>query len=498
MPEVDAQITILLPAGGGGGGNYNKIIDVNVTPLAVIAVTVGAGGVGALGADGPSGGNSLFGPPLTPLATATGGNGGKVNTGNTTNANINGQGAATTTVLHTHKGGAGGTGNATPSASGTSGGGGGGAGYRSSGTNASIGTAGIGGNYGSGNGAPGRNTTGDGISATSLGGGGGGGQNQSGSSNRAIRTGGDGYRGQVIVTWVANAFFDSDGDGILDNVDIDDDNDGLLDTTECPDFIKPRLLNADFEDKNILTSGLDGGPTDKTSSPGTVGIWKGDASLIPAWKSADAANNYLEIWHNSHDPADDINGKAFSGIQYAEINASSDDGFYQDIASTPGDILQWSFAHRKRKGYAGSANEDVAQLLIGNPTGILISQGDFVSAADASWTEYTGRYIVPPGQTTTRLTFTVLGTASGSQGSGNFVDNVQLFVVPICEDTDGDIIPDYFDLDSDNDGIPDVIEAGLGNLSNGKGKIDVAWVDANGNGLHDSAAIDSCITCIRL
>jgi hypothetical protein len=46
-----------------------------------------------------------------------------------------------------------------------------------------------------------------------------------------------------------------------------------------------------------------------------------------------------------------------------------------------------------------------------------------------------------------------------------------------------------FDLDADNDGIEDVIEAGLGKLSNGKGKIDVdaGWVDNNGNGLHDSA-----------
>jgi hypothetical protein len=42
-----------------------------------------------------------------------------------------------------------------------------------------------------------------------------------------------------------------------------------------------------------------------------------------------------------------------------------------------------------------------------------------------------------------------------------------------------------FDLDADNDGIEDVIEAGLGKLSNGKGKIDVdaGWVDNNGNAI---------------
>ncbi|WP_426063035.1 LamG-like jellyroll fold domain-containing protein [Flavobacterium sp. DSP2-3-1] len=473
--------------GGGGGGNYNKIVDVTVTALAVINVTVGLGGTGVSGANGNAGGDSLFG--LT--AVARGGNGGNVNTGSSP---INGSGATTTSVSHTYIGGAGGTGNATTTVVGTSGGGGGGAGYRSAGNPASAGTAGLGGSYGGGNGASGRNsnTGGNGNAATALSGGGGGGQN--GNSGSTIRTGGNGFRGQVTVTWVADAFFDSDGDGFRDNVDIDDDNDGILDTTECPDFVKPRLLNADFEDRDITKSpALDTfgspGTTDQTQ---TKGVWRGDASNIPDWQSA-APNNQLEIWHKSQEATNDVGGTAFSGIQWAEINALGNEGFYQDIVTTPGDILQWSFAHRKRSGYAGSAVEDVMQLLIGPagpPKSIinLISQGDFVSAANASWTEYTGRYLVPSGQTLTRLTFTVLGTASGSNGTGNFMDKVQLFVVPICGDTDGDSIPNYFDLDSDNDGIPDVIEAGLGNLSNGKGKIDVSWVDANGDGLHDSAA----------
>lgn len=54
-------------------------------------------------------------------------------------------------------------------------------------------------------------------------------------------------------------------------------------------------------------------------------------------------------------------------------------------------------------------------------------------------------------------------------------------------DTDKDGVPDVFDLDSDNDGIPDIVEAGLGNLSNGTGRIAVAWIDANNNGMHDAA-----------
>lgn len=54
-------------------------------------------------------------------------------------------------------------------------------------------------------------------------------------------------------------------------------------------------------------------------------------------------------------------------------------------------------------------------------------------------------------------------------------------------DTDGDGVPDVFDLDSDNDGIPDVVEAGFGYLSEGRGTLTgcATWVDKNGNGMHD-------------
>jgi len=51
-------------------------------------------------------------------------------------------------------------------------------------------------------------------------------------------------------------------------------------------------------------------------------------------------------------------------------------------------------------------------------------------------------------------------------------------------DIDGDGIPNYIDLDSDNDGIPDVVEAG-GPDANNNGIID-GFVDANGDGLHDA------------
>jgi hypothetical protein len=51
-------------------------------------------------------------------------------------------------------------------------------------------------------------------------------------------------------------------------------------------------------------------------------------------------------------------------------------------------------------------------------------------------------------------------------------------------DLDGDGVANYLDLDSDNDGIPDIIEVG-GTDSNHDGKVD-SFVDINQNGYQDA------------
>ena len=192
---------------------------------------------------------------------------------------------------------------------------------------------------------------------------------------------------------------------------------------------------------------------------------------------------------------------AYTGIQWAEINATTNDGIYQDITTTPGDVLQWSFAHRKRTIWANDpGKEDVMDLLIG---GLAVPEGPFTTAADASWTFHSGTYTVPPLQTTTRLTFRAISTAGGA-GSGNLVDNIQLYVIPNCENGDGDAYEDYHDLDSDNDGIPDNVEAqstidylapaGMFNSITG---VDTNYagglslIDTDGDGIYDYLDSDS-------
>ena len=73
------------------------------------------------------------------------------------------------------------------------------------------------------------------------------------------------------------------------------------------------------------------------------------------------------------------------------------------------------------------------------------------------------------------LSQNVDGNNTGYAASGNGLGSLDL---------DGDGVPNQFDLDSDNDGMPDVREVG-GADANNDGKID-AFADANSNGLSDA------------
>ena len=95
--------------------------------------------------------------------------------------------------------------------------------------------------------------------------------------------------------------------------------------------------------------------------------------------------------------------------------------------------------------------------------------------------------------------------AGGSDANGdgeidNFVDSNGdghddgVGVAPLpADDTDGDTVVDHLDVDSDNDGLPDVFESlGSGVDNDGDGQIDNI-VDANNDGLADGVSINSTL-----
>ncbi len=104
--------------------------------------------------------------------------------------------------------------------------------------------------------------------------------------------------------------------------------------------------------------------------------------------------------------------------------------------------------------------------------------------ATSEWIQFSQQF------TTTETSFIVQfeNTAPGGGGNDLALDDIEIRQT-LC-DMDSDAVADVFDLDSDDDGIPDVVEANAtaASLSEGKGNLTgvASWVDANANGMHDT------------
>lgn len=161
-------------------------------------------------------------------------------------------------------------------------------------------------------------------------------------------------------------------------------------------------------------------------------------------------HNQQSIYHFYHDAAE--------GSQFAELNAEAAGTLYQDMLTTPGASLDWSFSHAARAGgsnkmyivigatrYAREIvnNEDVKALLRdanGNipdaSTGedglrfehnggtYYIWQHESKTNDIHAWTNIFGSYAVPENQYLTRLFFAA-DPDSGTPTIGNFIDAVE-------------------------------------------------------------------------
>ncbi|MEV4377886.1 Ig-like domain-containing protein [Streptosporangium sp. NPDC049644] len=176
------------------------------------------------------------------------------------------------------------------------------------------------------------------------------------------------------------------------------------------DYTPVNLVNGSFETPPVAT--IDWSISDASVNP-SVG-----------WHTT-ATDNKLEFWRGgaSGVPAAD-------GQQFAELNATQVSTLYQDLPTVPGTPMTWSLYHRGRLG------TDVMRVLIGAP-GATVAQtptgasSPDISDDDTAWRHYSGVYVVPPGQTTTRFAFESVAAAGGTPTAGNFLDGV-VFEAPTC------------------------------------------------------------------
>ena len=265
---------------------------------------------------------------------------------------------------------------------------------------------------------------------------------------------------------------DNDGDGVENNIDQDDDNDGIIDNIECGSCISDPFVNGSFENTTPLL-----GPT-------TWGLIP--AANVTGWQTT--PENVIEVWSTG------FNGvPAAAGNQFVELNANLPGTLYQTFClNGAGGTINWSIKHRGRAGV------DQAFVKFGPILTTAQASTPIVTMVDGNtaWGSYSGTYPIPAGQTTIVLAFQAGFTATGSASVGNLIDDIKIIINQNCIDSDGDGVADVLDVDDENDGIPDVEEAGFKAYSGGKSTMDLTstttWTDANGNGINDF--IDAMIT----
>ena len=294
---------------------------------------------------------------------------------------------------------------------------------------------------------------------------------------------------------------DTDNDGIGDFTDLDDDNDGVPDVLECGNT--PVYGNQSFEE------GIDPSRAVETASESNIFFF--NQIDVPDWQTT-ASNELIEIWQSGAREG----VTSYSGNYHAELNTNTKSALFQEYKSTPGEYTSISFAHRGRTGV------DVMEVFQGPPGGPFISLGifgtgqewqvykvwfivppgqsisqiRFEAIATASGSDALGNFIddvyiyegcrdtdndnVPDGidldsdndgipdalEVGHGQSLTSAGRVSGNSGTNGIPDVVESIPdsetinYTIAESSDDtDETPNYLDLDSDGDGIPDNVEA---------------------------------------
>ncbi|WP_291964838.1 T9SS type B sorting domain-containing protein [Maribacter sp.] len=277
------------------------------------------------------------------------------------------------------------------------------------------------------------------------------------------------------------------------NIDEDDDNDGILDVDEDCELINTAFLrqpwNFEIPTNNFLLGGTD------TPFTSVVDYWYNETGAGDAFVHLANADNFFGPNPNPYSvnyatdgtlledfPEPDGAYDAFLAlhgdvtITQTESRITLEEGSYI-LTLAVGDGLDYQNQFRNdgtsfiEIGYANATNNF-------NPLGFDLTILP-EETPNGTWTDFSISYTIPAGSPAIgndiRIQITHTIDVNLNQQAGNY-DHFR-----ISRDTDGDLIPDCLDFDSDNDGCPDSIENGYvdddrdGVLGTG-----AATVDGNG------------------
>ncbi|NLP57151.1 DUF11 domain-containing protein [Lutibacter sp. B1] len=279
---------------------------------------------------------------------------------------------------------------------------------------------------------------------------------------------------------------DTDGDGITDDIDLDIDGDGIPNSQELSDCVSSA-------DTFLETFGA--GSNFGAESQ----ILPGSTSYLYR-SNIDSNNNYLEDgqytfanspqathwdWQDMEDHTEgDVNGYMMV------VNAAFEPGEFYRVAvdvepNTYYEFSAWLVVVNSQETVDRYCGADLvladAKFQVENSSGIIGSTvtGEIPFSDPAEWDKY--QFTFKTGATDTSIDIVLINNAPGGCGNDLAIDDIQL--TPLC-DTDGDGVLNHYDLDADNDGIHDLLEAG-GTDADNDGLTD-NFIDVNRNGLNDA------------
>ncbi|WP_326984619.1 T9SS type B sorting domain-containing protein [Chryseobacterium sp. MYb264] len=265
-----------------------------------------------------------------------------------------------------------------------------------------------------------------------------------------VNTGGSadigGDQGQGVgfsQTAMINTCNDIDNDGIPDYLDLDNDNDGILDTDEGV----------------CSNSSLDAGWFSNVP-PGTkeqdqyCPISESNGCL-PGGNPAVVGTSYPMSWGTGLTVAANNTAWKVGGVNSASYLLAKNDGDYIQYGfKTPSNLSLYrsfsTFRWRQLGGYKMSV--EVSGDGFSSP-GILLLE-DAQLSQSAVYSNLLQRVFLKPNTT---YTFRIYIYGAATATTLVDYDDFQ-FGTCVAKDTDGDGIPDYLDLDSDNDGCFDSLE----------------------------------------
>jgi len=268
---------------------------------------------------------------------------------------------------------------------------------------------------------------------------------------------------------------DIDGDEIPDGIDIDDDNDGIPDTVEGEGVDTDMDGTPDFLDSD----------SDNDTIPDFIEA--GANPPLPADSDGDGVADYLDLDSNNDDVPDSqrLSGDDDGDGITSDVEGSGDtdgDGILdaQDLDSdndTIPDAIEVGADPQSPVDSDGDGVPDMRDLDSDND-----GLPDFREASS-------GEVDINP------LDMDFDGRVDGDQifGANGIVDAVETQPdsgVPAfaLADSDGDVMRDYVDIDSDNDGVFDIIEAG-GTDNDANGIVD-GLQDTDNDGIADGVDVD--------